>query len=492
MARVLSTAFLVALLAVTAGAFALTEGAKLEVTPIYQTKVAAVFSPGITPGYIDFRLRKTDHLTVWMTHDGKRYTIVRGHTYHAGKVDLEFTGVSSTGAKLPQGIYVPVVHLGRSHRTITIPSKLRLDTTPAVIHFPRHRHAVIWPGSGGPEAAYRVHYTLSEHARGILIVDGKQVEVTHGEKTVGELTWNGKFHSIPAKPGTYILSISAEDLAGNVTAPAQFATVQVRYIALGRTRIFVRPRPPVRSSCGTRLADCELAPARRARNCQGCHAPPARAQEARGLPALRHGSRPFGAGAGGRPMSGLAHIGGVVGCFGLALLFVGTSHRARLVGLGCWAAGCGTLVLYLAPAGHHRLYAAAAVAGVVAAGLLAWLFVRIPWTLAVAVLACEPARIPVSVGSSKADQGNLLLPLYLVVAAAAIALLWEFFGEDERSRELGPLAWPLALFVSWTGLTLPVGRSTGARARSTSSSSCSRFGLIAVVTRAAAVADRAG
>jgi putative inorganic carbon (hco3(-)) transporter len=152
-------------------------------------------------------------------------------------------------------------------------------------------------------------------------------------------------------------------------------------------------------------------------------------------------------------VSGLAHIGGTVGCLGLALLFVGSSHRVRLVGLGGWAAGCGTLVLYLAPAGHHRLYAVAVVAGIVAAGLLAWLFVRIPWMLAVAVLACEPARIPVSVGSSKADQGNLLLPLYLVVAAAAIALLWEFFGEDERTRELGPLAWPLALFVGWTGLT---------------------------------------
>jgi O-antigen ligase len=152
-------------------------------------------------------------------------------------------------------------------------------------------------------------------------------------------------------------------------------------------------------------------------------------------------------------VSGLAHIGGTLGCLGLALLFVGNGPRVRLVGLGGWAAGCATLALYLAPAGHHRLYAAAAVAGVVGAGLLAWLFVRIPWTLAVAVLACAPARFPVSVGSSKAAQGNLLLPLYLVVAAAAIALLWEFFGDDERTRELGPLAWPLALFVGWTGLT---------------------------------------
>ena len=77
------------------------------------------------------------------------------------------------------------------------------------------------------------------------------------------------------------------------------------------------------------------------------------------------------------------------------------------------------------------------------------LFVRVPWLLAVAVLACAPARIPVSVGSTEA---NLLVPLYLVVAAAALALAWQLFWDDGRARELGPLAWPLALLVGWLGL----------------------------------------
>jgi hypothetical protein len=240
-ARVLSTTFLVALLAATAGAFALTEGAKLEVTPIYKTKVAQVFSPGITPGTIDFRLRKADHLTVWMTRDGKRYTVVHGRAYHAGEVKLAFTGVSSAGFTLPQGIYVPVVHLGNSHRTITIPSKMRLDNTPAVIHFPHRQHAVISPDGDHHKDVYSVHYTLNEHARGILLVDNKRVEVTHDEKTSGELIWNGKFHSVPAKPGNYTLSISAKDLAGNITPPFPFAIVQIRYITLGRSRILVRP-----------------------------------------------------------------------------------------------------------------------------------------------------------------------------------------------------------------------------------------------------------
>jgi hypothetical protein len=57
----------------------------------------------------------------------------------------------------------------------------------------------------------------------------------------------------------------------------------------------------------------------------------------------------------------------------------------------------------------------------------------------------------VHVGSTEA---NLLLPLYGVAAAAAVALAWELFGDEPHARELGPLANPVALFVSWEGLSL--------------------------------------
>ena len=52
-------------------------------------------------------------------------------------------------------------------------------------------------------------------------------------------------------------------------------------------------------------------------------------------------------------------------------------------------------------------------------------------------------------------QANLLLPLYGVVVVAALALAWELYGDDSnRSRELGPLAWPIAAFVAWDGVSL--------------------------------------
>ena len=107
-------------------------------------------------------------------------------------------------------------------------------------------------------------------------------------------------------------------------------------------------------------------------------------------------------------------------------------RRPRRLG-GGWAG----LAVYLAPHGHHRLLAAAAVVGSIAAAVGAALVVRVPWLLALATLACVPARFPVHVGSTKA---NLLLPIYGVVVVAALALAWELFGDgvaagrSDRSR----------------------------------------------------------
>jgi hypothetical protein len=149
--------------------------------------------------------------------------------------------------------------------------------------------------------------------------------------------------------------------------------------------------------------------------------------------------------------SEVARAAGAIGGLSLALLLVAPRRDLRLAGLAGWAIGCGLLAIYLAPHGHHRVLAAAAVVGLICAGAGAWLVLRIPWLLAVVTLACVPARIPVHVGST---QANLLLPLYAVVAVAALALAWELYGDDDRSRELGPLAWPVAAFVAFEGVSL--------------------------------------
>jgi O-antigen ligase len=147
----------------------------------------------------------------------------------------------------------------------------------------------------------------------------------------------------------------------------------------------------------------------------------------------------------------LAHAGGPIACAGLALLLVATRRDLRIGGLAAWLVGCAFLALYLAPSGHTKVYGAAVVFGALAAVGLAALFRRWPWLIAVGALACAPARIPVHVG---ATDSNLLLPLYAVVAGAAVLLGFELVRGDARTRELGPLTWPLAALIAWTGLSL--------------------------------------
>jgi hypothetical protein len=245
-ARVLSTAICVALLAATAGAFALTQGAKVELIPIYHTQVDHVFSPtckcATSAAKIDFRLRKKEHISVWMTHDGERVrTLVAGRTYARGPVALEFDGIADDGSTLPDGDYEPVVHLGHEHRTIEIPSTIVLDTKPPVVHV-RHRiYTHISPDGDHHNDVFVIHYRVSGPAHGILIVDHHQVVFTLDKPLAGKLTWNGRIDGRLVRPGNHVLEISAQDAAGNRAKPFPFAVVTVRYIRVGRTRVLAKP-----------------------------------------------------------------------------------------------------------------------------------------------------------------------------------------------------------------------------------------------------------
>jgi O-antigen ligase len=151
-------------------------------------------------------------------------------------------------------------------------------------------------------------------------------------------------------------------------------------------------------------------------------------------------------------MSVVAQLGSVFGCAGLALLFLAERREFRVAGLASWVLGLAGLAAYLAPNLSALELGAAAVAGMLASAAGGWALLRAPYLLALATLACLPARIPVQLGDEKA---NLLLPLYLVVGSLAVALGWQLVvRRDARDRELGPVALPLAAFVAWTGLTL--------------------------------------
>jgi putative inorganic carbon (HCO3(-)) transporter len=82
--------------------------------------------------------------------------------------------------------------------------------------------------------------------------------------------------------------------------------------------------------------------------------------------------------------------------------------------------------------------------GAVAVGLLAFAFRRWPVLLPLAIVAALPFRVPLHAGG---DTANLLVPLYLVIAAAVVATLLRDWTLPPSAWKPRPLAWLLAAFV---------------------------------------------
>lgn len=246
MARVLSTALVLALLAATAIAFVLTESAKLEKSPIYATQLPdPIFSPDGTlhpEADLDFRLRKTERIEVWIqdTSGRRQRTLLAPRSFRRGStVSVAWDGIRDNGTASPDGVYFPVVKLLLSHRTIVLPNPITLDTKPPVITVKRPQHPILSPDGDGHGDRFVTQYHLSERGQAILNVAMKQVWLTRCCKPVGTLVWNGKFPSGPAKPGQYLFTAQGRDLAGNTSKPFPFAIGLVRYIVLGRDRVVV-------------------------------------------------------------------------------------------------------------------------------------------------------------------------------------------------------------------------------------------------------------
>ena len=247
MPRVLSTAIVLALLAATAGAFVLTEGAKLEKSPIAGTKVTPIFSPnGVKSrtAHVQFRLRTPERLEAWIEDsDGHRVRDLQApRSYARGtSLDLVWDGFTGNGTVEPDGVYTPVVKLLRSHRTIALPSPIRLDTKPPVISVRHPVYPLLSPDGDGRRDSFTTQYRIDKRAQAILSVRGRQVVLTKSRKPTGELRWNGRLNNKRVLPGRYLLTVAARDEAGNQSKPVPFGIAQVRYLSLGRDRIVVRP-----------------------------------------------------------------------------------------------------------------------------------------------------------------------------------------------------------------------------------------------------------
>ncbi|MGE5274778.1 MAG: FlgD immunoglobulin-like domain containing protein [Verrucomicrobiota bacterium] len=248
MPRFLSTVLVIALLGGTAAAFAVTQGLKNEPSPITAPRIAKVFSPtcdcATRAASIRFRLRKPDRVRVQIV-DGSGdvvRTLVPGRRLRRGTVSYTWNGRDDAGRFVAQGVYKPRVHLADQHRTIDLPNEMRVDTTAPRVTVKSVAPAVISPDGDGRADRVMVRYALSERAHAILFVGARRLVFTRRQLPAGAVVWNGKVDRRPVRPGMYVLRLSAQDPAGNVSIPVRAGTVRVRYVELARPRIEAKAR----------------------------------------------------------------------------------------------------------------------------------------------------------------------------------------------------------------------------------------------------------
>jgi putative inorganic carbon (HCO3(-)) transporter len=163
----------------------------------------------------------------------------------------------------------------------------------------------------------------------------------------------------------------------------------------------------------------------------------------------------------------LAELAGVVGAGGAAIALLGAGRTTSLTGLGLIALAEGLLGLSMAGTdtlvdvvGPTTLAAGVAALLVLAAG--AAVFVRYPALVIPALLVVAPFRLPFDFDRDHrfffvlAEGGRLgrLVPLYVVLAAAATAHVWRV-ARTGRVRALPKLvAVPLAAFFALASVSL--------------------------------------
>jgi hypothetical protein len=253
--RLLTTVTLVGLLIATASAFAITERLKLTKSPITGTRVSKVFSPTCScargRANVRIRLRRGDAVTMRILDSRKRQVrlLVDGVETHRGFNRFRWDGRTDLNALARDGVYQAEVHLARQHRTILLPNRIQLDTTPPEVKTV-HLNRDFFSPDGDQQADFvRIAYELSKPAHVVLYRDDHSVLRSYRHPARGSISWRGD----DLRPGTYTLYLGAVDLAGNSTPIASRLRfrVTIRYIALASKRIVVRAGGPLQVGVAT-------------------------------------------------------------------------------------------------------------------------------------------------------------------------------------------------------------------------------------------------
>jgi hypothetical protein len=211
--RIATLLLVVGLLGGTAAAFAVTEGLKLQKSPIFGTRVVPkVFSPvcrcPTQSASISFRLRHADHLTIAIQDAAGRTVrkLLSDRETAAGAHTFLWNGRLADGRVAPDGGYRPALELDDADRSITLPNRIQVDTKPP------HVWSV---GVDLLKTKVVVRYRASEPAHGILFVGGQRVVVTYRSPLRGTMEISRL--SLDERRAHGHLAVAVRDRAGNVS-----------------------------------------------------------------------------------------------------------------------------------------------------------------------------------------------------------------------------------------------------------------------------------
>jgi hypothetical protein len=234
-ARVLPIVVVLALLGCTAAAFAVTEGLKLEHSPVSNTHVGKKIAPDSLANKtvpIGFQLRKPDRVTVELVNGSGDVvrTLVRSRREPSGVLQFTWNGRGDNREVVPDGVYRPRVHLADAHKTIVLPNPITMDATAPFIRLASVEPRVISPDGDSVRDHVRIKYQTSELARAQLYVDGEPRTLVFRFLRAGKIDW--PLGPQRLKPGKHLIRLRALDRATNVGPPSRALPVFVRYIEL--------------------------------------------------------------------------------------------------------------------------------------------------------------------------------------------------------------------------------------------------------------------
>lgn len=245
--RIAPAALVAALLVATSAAFVVTEKLKLTRSPIVGPTVAKVFSPicdcATSTAEIRFRLRTPDRVSVEIVDSKGRVVreLARDRPQGRRFVRYVWDGRGSDGRVVGEGTYKPRIHLDRQRRTIVMPNRIRVDTTPPRVTSFTARPTVISPDGDGRSDRAKIRYRVDERAVVELYVGGVRALRRLGTRTSGTMDWFGTAAGEPLPEGVYTLRLVARDLAGNLGPRSGSRTVRILFVALGRERVVTMP-----------------------------------------------------------------------------------------------------------------------------------------------------------------------------------------------------------------------------------------------------------